>query len=111
MTAGASLPANGQDTPKDPERGRGHHENRPKSHRPGPRTHRTPTDQRFLRESDVACHAERSTDVHFRHKVFGVPSQFEIGIPLEYFVRLLFGHVHHPLPTVRRRSLFTLWTT
>ena len=38
MTAGASLPANGQDTPKDPEKGRGHHENRPKSPRPEPRT-------------------------------------------------------------------------
>ena len=53
MTAGASLPANGQDTPKDPEKGRCHHENRPKSHRPGPRTHRTPTDQRFLSPAGV----------------------------------------------------------
>ena len=48
VTASGSLPGNGQDTPKDPERGRGHHENRPESPRPGPRTHRTPTDQRFL---------------------------------------------------------------
>ena len=50
------------------------------------------------REGQVTGHAERAWDVRFDNHVLGVTAQFEARVPLEDFVRLLFGHTVTPCP-------------